>query len=147
MAGTIQSGDDDVISAINVTPLVDIVLVLLIIFIVTASFILRSSIPLELPKAQTAQESTAGLLTFAISEKGDVYINGRPAEVSDIPAAVADARAKLEASGQKRVNAFVSADVGADYGRFAEVVDRLRLEGVTDIAMDTRPGEIEEPEP
>jgi biopolymer transport protein ExbD len=56
--------------------------------------------------------------------------------VDDIPRAVAEARKRLD-PGQK-LSGFVSADVSAPYGRVAEVVDRLRQEGVTDIALDTK---------
>ncbi len=60
MAVTSQQ-DDDIISGINVTPLVDIILVVLIIFIVTASLVLRHNIPVELPQAQTGEQSVDGL--------------------------------------------------------------------------------------
>jgi biopolymer transport protein TolR len=132
---------DDVISGINVTPLVDVVLVVLIIFIVTASVILRSSIPVSLPQAQTAEQSTSGLLNVGITGDGRIYVNGRPGTLGQLPAAVAEARRALE-KGQP-VSAFVSADVNADYGLFASVVDRLRLEGVTEIALDTQPTKLD----
>ena len=70
--------------------------------------------------------------------------DARPATVDDITEAVADARRRIT-DPRHKLSAFVSADVGAHYGRFAEVVDRLRLEGVADIAMDTQPTTIEEP--
>ncbi len=148
MAGCDLGGDEDeTISGINVTPLVDIVLVLLIIFIVTASFILRSSIPLDLPHAATSEESASGLMVVAIKKDGSLYINGRTATIDDLPARVRSAREKITKQGE-RLNVFVSADVGASYGRFAQVVDRLRLEGVTDVSMDTRPAEVpSEPPP
>ena len=56
--------------------------------------------------------------------------------------ALLEARARLGATGggqDRQLGVFVSADVAAHYGRFAEVVDHLRLAGVTDVAMDTRP--------
>lgn len=138
MAGTTSGGDDELISGINVTPLVDVALVLLIIFIVTASFLLRSSIPIELPKAATAEQSAAGLMVLGIRKDGRLFINGRQATIADLPAAVADARAK-RTDPKREVSVFISADIGASYGAFASVVDRLRLEGVTEIAMDTNP--------
>jgi len=149
MAGTLgDDGDDDLISGINVTPLVDVTLVVLIIFIVTASFLLKSAIPLDLPQAQTGQEAAASLLTVAIAADGGVYLNGERASVADIPAAVAETRARARAAGEtKPLSAFVSADVAADYGRFAAVVDRLRLEGVYEIAMDTQPVPLDPPTP
>lgn len=140
MAGTTSGGDDDgdIISGINVTPLVDVVLVLLIIFIVTASFLLRSSIPIDLPAGETAEKSAAGPMVVGIRKDGQLFINGRSATLADLPAAVAEAKAR-RGDPKKPLNVFISADVAADYGVFAAVVDRLRLEGVTEIAMDTRP--------
>jgi biopolymer transport protein ExbD len=145
MAATQQS-DDEIISGINVTPLVDIILVVLIIFIVTASFVLRHNVPVELPSAQTAEEGRGGLLNLAITKDGELFINGAPGDLDGIAAKVAEAREKVKVEGGQ-LSAYVSADKRADYGSFAAVVDRLRLEGVTDIALDTSPVEVEEPEP
>jgi len=142
MAASTQQ-DDDIISGINVTPLVDIILVVLIIFIVTASLVLRSNVPVELPKAQTAEQSVEGLINLAVTSDGELYLNGRPGTLDDIPDLVGQARQKAGQTGGK-VSAFISADVNARYGKFAEVLDRLRLEGVADIALDTKPPELGE---
>jgi len=131
---------DEVISGINVTPLVDVVLVVLIIFIVTASVILRSSIPVTLPRAQSAEETTSGLLNVGITSGGAIYLNGRQGTLEQLPRAVEEAR-RVAARAGKTASAFVSADVNAQYGLFARVVDRLRLEGISDIALDTQPPE------
>jgi biopolymer transport protein ExbD len=141
MAHTMQD-QDEVISGINVTPLVDVTLVVLIIFIVTASVILRSNIPVELPEAATAEQTTSGLLNIGVTRDGELFINGRAGTLGQLPRAVKEARARAAEDGQKNVSAFVSADVKAQYGLFAQVVDRLRLEGVTDIALDTKPGAL-----
>jgi biopolymer transport protein ExbD len=139
MAATSQD-PDEIISGINVTPLVDIVLVILIIFIVTASFVFRNTIDMELPKAATGEQSVSGLLNLAIDSDGQLFINGRKGALDDIPQAVRDASQKLTDQGRDpKVNAFVSADIRTRYGAFAGVVDRLRLEGVTQIALDTQP--------
>jgi len=134
-----RDADDDLITGVNITPIVDVALTLLIVFIVSASFILSRSIPVELPRAATGAESAVGLLAIAVTRGGDVYLNGQPALLEDIPGAVAAARARLQ-PGQA-IAGFISADVQAPYGRFAEVVDRLRLEGVLEIAIDTKPVE------
>jgi biopolymer transport protein ExbD len=138
MAHGTLSSDDEIISGINVTPLVDVVLVILIIFIMTASLIFRSEIPVKLPQAQSAESTPSGLLTVGINRSGQLYLNGKPGSLDDIPRAVATLK---ERSRRRKapVRAFVSADIAARYGTFAQVVDRLRLEGVTDIALDTDP--------
>lgn len=138
-----QMDQEEIISGINVTPLVDIVLVILIIFIMTASVIFKSGIPMDLPKAKSAEEKAAGLLNLGISKAGTLYINGEKAKLEDIPAAVAKARKRVGPMDEK-VSAFVAADVAAQYGTFAKVVDALRIEGVSDIALDTQPAEIPE---
>jgi biopolymer transport protein ExbD len=142
MAASTQQ-DDEIISGINVTPLVDIILVVLIIFIVTASLVLRNNIPVDLPQAQTSEQSVEGLINLAVTAEGELYLNGRPGTLEDIPAVVDEARQKVKDNGGK-VSAFISADVQARYGKFAEVIDQLRLEKVTDIALDTKPPEIAE---
>jgi biopolymer transport protein ExbD len=132
-----KSARADLVTGVNVTPLVDVMLVLLVIFIVTASFVVNPSIPLELPRAASASETPPDVLALVVARDGTLYVDGRPAAVAELPAAVAAARSRLAAG--RTLTAFVSADVQAPYGRFAEVVDRLRLEGVTDVALDTRP--------
>jgi biopolymer transport protein ExbD len=141
--GAFSQQDDDIISGINVTPLVDIILVVLIIFIVTASLVLRNNIPVELPQAKTAEQSVEGLINLAVTAQGELYLNGRPGTLDDIPGLVDEAREKVEEKGGK-VSAFISADVQTRYGKFAEVVDRLRDENVSDIALDTKPPEVAE---
>jgi biopolymer transport protein ExbD len=136
-----SSDGDEIISGINVTPLVDIVLVLLIIFMVTASFVLKSKIPIDLPKAQSGEAGQAGLLTLTVTQDGQLYINGQPGSLDGLAAAVETTRAKLPA--RTAVTAFVSADTRASYGAFASVVDKLRLMGVSDIALDTQPPLLE----
>ena len=129
--------NDELVTGVNITPIVDVALVLLVVFLVTSSLIVSKSIQVEVPRAATGTETSVGLLAFVVTSAGDLYVNGQPARVEDIPGAVTEARRRID-PGQK-LSAFVSADVAAPYGRFAEVVDRLRQVGVTDIALDTRP--------
>ncbi len=139
--GSYGGGDDDLIVGVNITPIVDVCLTLLIVFIVTASAMVNRSMPVQLPKAATAESAPPSILNIAISRTGEVFLNGAPGRLEDIPRAVEEARART--AGDAKLAGFVSADVEAPYGRFAEAVDRLRLAGVTDIALDTQPA----PEP
>jgi biopolymer transport protein ExbD len=132
-----QGEGDELIGGVNTTPLVDVCLTLLIVFIVTASFVVDRSMPVQLPKAASAETSPPSLLTIAISASGELFINGAPGSLDGIPAAVEAARARVADGGG--LAAFVSADVAAPYGTFAAAVDRLRLTGVTEIALDTQP--------
>lgn len=144
MAGGYGNGDDsELIGGVNITPIVDVCLTLLIVFIVTASAMVNRSMPVQLPKAATSESVPPSILNIAISRSGEVFLNGAPGRLEDIPRAVEEARAR--ATAEARLAGFVSADVEAPYGKFAEAVDRLRLAGVTDIALDTQPAA--EPEP
>ena len=129
--------NDELVTGVNITPIVDVALVLLVVFLVTSSLIVSKSIQVEVPRAATGTETSVGLLAFVVTSAGDLFVNGQPARVEDIPGAVTEARRRID-PGQK-LSAFVSADVAAPYARFAEVVDRLRQVGVTDITLDTRP--------
>lgn len=138
MAGSYDDGGDNgLIGGVNITPIVDVCLTLLIIFIVTASTIMNRSMPVNLPRAATAEAAPPSILNVAIARDGQVFLDGRPGRIDDIPAAVEAARARTPEGA--KLAGFVSADVDAPYGRFAEAVDRLRLAGIADIALDTQP--------
>ena len=137
-----SAGDDDLIGGVNVTPIVDVCLTLLVVFIVTASQVVNRSMPVNLPKAASAESAPPSILNVAIARNGDVFINGAAARLTDIPREVEAARARAASAGagaEVKLAGFVSADVDAPYGKFAEAVDQLRLAGVNDIALDTQP--------
>src|SRR5690349_22153585 len=69
-------GDDEMISGINVTPLVDVTLVLLIIFMVTATYIVREAIEVDLPRAAHAGEATGTTLAVVLAKDGTIYVDG-----------------------------------------------------------------------
>src|ERR1041384_5523841 len=78
-ADSYQSGDDDsgqIIAGINVTPLVDITLVLLIIFMVTTTYIVNPSIKVDLPKAASGTDQTKTTLGLTLVKDGTLYLNG-----------------------------------------------------------------------
>jgi biopolymer transport protein TolR len=134
------AGDDELIGGVNVTPIVDVCLTLLVVFIVTASQVVNRSMPVNLPKAASAESAPPSILNVAIARNGDVFINGAPARLADIPREVEAARARAASTGvEAQLAGFVSADVDAPYGKFAEAVDQLRIAGVNDIALDTQP--------
>jgi biopolymer transport protein ExbD len=133
-----SNGDDELIGGVNITPVVDVCLTLLIVFIVTASTMVNRSMPVQLPRAATAESAPPSVLSVAITRSGEIYLNGAPGRLEDIARAVEEARGRAGGSDAK-LAAFVSADVAAPYGRFAEAVDQLRLAGVSDIALDAQP--------
>jgi biopolymer transport protein ExbD len=139
-------GEEELIGGVNITPIVDVCLTLLIVFIVTASSMVNRSMPVQLPKAATAEASPPSILNVAIARDGSLFIDGAPGRLQDIPRAVEAARARAVASGSEgKLAGFVSADVAAPYGRFAEAIDQLRLAGVAENALDSQPADIAPP--
>ena len=135
MAST-TSYSDEGITGINVTPLVDITLVLLIIFMVTAKLIAGQSVPLDLPKAATAG-ATQTVFTVEVDADAHVSANGR--RVADRAALQGEAKKALASDSGLRV--LVSASTRSSHGSVMQVVDSLRQVGVSRIAFAADPGE------
>jgi biopolymer transport protein TolR len=120
---------------INITNLVDVIMVLLIVFMLTAPFI-QAGIKVRLPRAKsTVIKETEGVM-LAISEKGEVYINNEQVPRNKL----ADALRNLKTSGEERV--FVRADKNVPYGVVMEVVGRVKEVGIDEVGMIT---EMESP--
>ena len=129
MAAT-SSHSDEGITGINVTPLVDITLVLLIIFMVTAKLIAGQGVPLDLPKAATAGV-TQTVFTVEIDDHGNVSANGQP--IADRLALQEKAKGELRDDPQLRT--LISASARASHGTVLQVMDSLRQAGMTKIAF------------
>jgi biopolymer transport protein TolR len=126
-----DDGDDGVISGINVTPLVDITLVLLIIFMVTATYIVRQAIQIDLPHAANAGDATGTTLAIVLTKEGDIYVDGTKrgeAGLRDI------ARAAVAKDADTRV--IISADKNALHGSVVHVLDLIKGEGVSKFAIN-----------
>ena len=80
MAGGTSEDSDDIITAINVTPLVDIMLVLLIIFMLTANLIDSQAIKVDLPEASTGEATEPTTVGLTLTEDGSIYLNGAPTD-------------------------------------------------------------------
>ncbi|HVJ14061.1 MAG TPA: biopolymer transporter ExbD [Polyangiaceae bacterium] len=122
--------DDEEITAINVTPLVDVTLVLLIVFMVTAKLIVGQGIPLDLPKAKTAG-ATQTVFNVSIDDKGKVLANGRP--VADDGALRSQASQALKENPELRT--VISASTAANHGSVMHVLDTVRDAGITRVAF------------
>lgn len=145
MAGGAQSGfgDDDagggMISDINVTPLVDITLVLLIIMMVAAPIIANNpSIKVELPKAASGDETQKTTLSFTLSKKTDgsagydLYLNGEKVDETKATQVTTDLVTK-----NRDIQAVIAGDKGIAYGDVMHIVDLVKTLGVTKFAMAT----------
>jgi biopolymer transport protein TolR len=139
MAGG-ASGDEDEITGINVTPLVDVMLVLLIIFMVTATYIVNQSINVQLPKAETADTSAQTKnLAFVLDAQSKLFLDGRPIGYDELPAIIADAKAKVGANGPP-INALIAADKATPHGAVVKLIDAVRKYGITDFAINVEAG-------
>ncbi len=125
--------DDDLITGINVTPLVDITLVLLVIMMVTASYIASKTIPMELPKSTTG-ESTPTVLAVSITQAGELYLDAAPIDEAGLRSKIALARAD-----HHEPQAIISADGRTPHAKVVHVIDVLRQESVTKFAINVDP--------
>jgi biopolymer transport protein TolR len=123
-----------VMSEINVTPMVDVMLVLLIIFMVSAP-LLTVGVPLDLPQTQAKSlEQDKTPLTVSVNLKGQVYLNDAEIAVDDL---VAKLKAVTEARGGLDERIFVRGDRKVDYGTVMKVMGRLSSAGFRRVALVT----------
>lgn len=126
---SIQNTDEE-ITGINVTPLVDVTLVLLIIFMVTAKLIAGQGIPLDLPKAKTAG-ATQTVLNVAIDAKGAVLANGEKVTGD----AELRSRASKALKDNPELRTVISASASASHGNVMHVLDTVRDAGISRVAF------------
>lgn len=148
MAGGAKQGDsDEGFNDINIVPLVDIMLVLLIIFMVTTEFVKSEpeelpqlpNVPINLPSAASGEKpQNTSLLSIALNSTGDMFLNGDKTDLDAIRSRVGELRQKGD-----KIEAFVAADSRLSHGQVVSVIDALRLLGVADVALNTKPMEIE----
>src|SRR5215831_865521 len=130
MAGRVESDEEEGINGINVTPLVDITLVLLIIFMVTASYIVKETIEIELPRAAHGGETVQKTFALLVTRDGKLFLNGAQVDDGALVQAVRDAKAQGE-----DVQAIVGADKNATHGMVTHVLDVLKGAGVLKFAI------------
>jgi len=133
MAGGANESDEDLITAINVTPLVDIVLVLLIVLMVTSSYLVNKSINVELPKAATGETATPNL-SISIDVENKLYLDGTVIDAEQL-----QARIRAAYAADPEVKAIISADGRVQHSQVVTVIDILRREKVTKFAINTSP--------
>jgi biopolymer transport protein TolR len=120
---------------INITPLVDVVLVLLVIFMITAP-VLQSGIEVNIPKTRTVKEITEQRLVVTIDRDQKVFLGDNPINVHDLGQRLRDA----SGPDTKKV-IYLRADERVPFGAFASVMDAVKQAGITNISIVTRPVE------
>jgi biopolymer transport protein TolR len=121
------------LSEINITPFVDVLLVLLVIFMLTAP-ILQSGIELDVPQTKTVKEISQEKLVVSIDRGQRLFLGNDPVNIHELGAQL---RAKLGAARGQSV--FLRADKSVPFGTVAMVVDELRQSGIEQISMVTEP--------
>jgi biopolymer transport protein ExbD len=131
MAGTLKAGKKGMITEINVTPMVDVVLVLLVIMMVSATYIVSQSLKVELPKTANGADSVQSLAAVTIAKTGGVYYNQKPIAESELASKLKEAHAS-----NPDVNLIVTADKEVPHGKVVHVIDVARGEGIFKFAIN-----------
>jgi biopolymer transport protein TolR len=121
----------EVLSEINVTPFVDVMLVLLVIFMVTAP-LLQQGIDVNLPKAKGRDLPSEERITLVIKKEGIIYMN-------DTPVSITEMRNKLEAISKLNPNVYLKADRGVPYGFVVGVIGEIKDSGIEKLGIVTEP--------
>jgi len=120
---------------INITPMLDIVFIMLIFFIVTTSFIKETGIDPNRPEADTAIAQTRGNILIAISEIGDIWMNKRKIELGQVRQMVEQARNESPES-----TVVIIADQKSATGVLIDLMDQIRMAGITNISVAAEEG-------
>jgi biopolymer transport protein TolR len=127
----VQSSDDDLlISQINVTPFVDVVLVLLVIFMVTAPIIAKDILKLNLPKTAAVDSKSMSQLAVAVNKQGQILLNGTLTTEENLREQVI-----VNLKAQPDIQAIISADQGTEYGNVVRVIDIIKTAGLNKFAI------------
>ncbi len=120
------------IVGINVTPMVDVMLVLLIIMMVAATYIVSQALKVELPRTATSDETVAKTYVVTVTREGNYLFNDKPVSHAGL---VNELKAARKAS-KGEVNLVITADTAAQHGRVVGVIDTAKLEGITKFAIN-----------
>ena len=125
-----SDSEDSTFASINVTPFVDVVLVLLVIFMITAPILVKDIIDIKLPKTNTGDGQLAQTLGVAVNRDGNILLNGVLTDDEGLKAAAAQALI-INSDSQ----AIISGDVDVPYGRIVKVIVLLKTAGLEKFAV------------
>src|SRR5512138_3697757 len=129
-----QFPDDDsgqMITDINVTPLVDITLVLLIIFMVTTTYIVNPSIKVDLPKAASGSDQARTTLALTLTKDGQLYLNGERSDEATVARQIA-----ADLPKNPDLQAIIAADKIVPHGSVVHIIDLVKRAGVRKFAIN-----------
>jgi biopolymer transport protein TolR len=133
MGGGVKLDDDDGINEINVTPLVDVMLVLLVIFLVASVYIVKDAIEVELPKAAKTSDVVETTLSIVIEQSGALYLNGNPTNETTIASAC-----QAAAASNPNAQAIIAADNDVKHGNVIKIIDLVRTNGLARFAINVK---------
>lgn len=142
MGSRLGGSDDELISDINITPFVDIILVVLIIFMVTAATITKQSIKITLPEAASGEATESTSIGLVLQSDGSLLVDGVPTDEAGLRARIRAARAESD-----DVVCLISADKAVAHGRIVWVLDVVRDEKVGRFAINIDKTQAVPPDP
>ena len=132
MAFTTSNGrTQSSLAEINITPLVDVVLVLLVIFMITAP-VLQSGVEVNVPKTRTVKEITEQRTVVTIDRDQNIFLGDKPVNIHDLPT-------KLHSGDSSHQIIYLRADERVPFGAFAQVMDAVKQAGITNVSIVTQP--------
>ena len=131
-----EQNQDESISDINITPFVDVVLVLLVIFMVTAPMMVQQVLDIQLPSSQSADNAAPETLGLAVTAKGQFLLNGKLASEDKV-----FSLAKAAAEKNKNTQVIIAADSEAKHRFVIKAIDLIKRAGIENFAFQVTPGE------
>ncbi len=119
------------ITGINVTPLVDVMLVLLIIFMATSAYITNPAIEVELPEAASGQETVESTIALVLTRDGKLFLNGEASDEQRIAE-----RCRSLSEKNPNIQAIIAADGATEHRQVVHLIDLVKLNGVKSFAIN-----------
>lgn len=142
MGARANHDDDGLMADINITPFVDIILVVLIIFMVTATTIVKTSIKVNLPEAASGEATEATSLGITLQSDGALMLDGNPIDQAGLEAAIDAAKAS-----STEVVCLIAADKDVPHGRVVWILDVVKSRGVAKFAINIDKADAVPPDP
>jgi biopolymer transport protein TolR len=130
---TSNGGTRTSLSEINITPLVDVVLVLLVIFMLTAP-VLQSGIEVNVPKTKTVKAITQQRMVVTINKDQEVFLQDKPVNLANLPSLLSQ-----PGTDPSQQVIYLEADERVPFGAFASVMDAVKQAGITHVSIVTQP--------
>lgn len=125
--------DDGTVTGINVTPMVDIMLVLLIVFMVTANFVAETGLKVTVPKVQSSEDTTTVSLAVSIDGKGQLFLKGTKVDVNNLRSSLGQ-----QVIINPNVKVTLAADSKLTYQQVADILAAIKEAGVAQVALITQ---------